>query len=462
MTDLVSTFLFTLLPIAAFLGTLSYLIYQLIRADEKQTGLFLMICGFGLVLGVMFVHQLTELVHFITTGSFRDTVVGELPETTANMLAAGTVVYALRYIRREQRHRTQPEASKQKLSEVSDRLELIFENVNDGILLVDLDAEKIRNANKRACEMLRYSREELLNRSPYDIHPHDSERFDDIATALQADGGLMTEELSCRRRDGTRMPAAISASRLTADGSDILLVTLRDTTRQSQLRTQIDLLGRVLRHNLRNDLNVVMGWLETIEADTTDSTIATYAADATEKCRELYRITENTRKLNEIIQQEQQRHKTQTDLIPLVKTTVKRFEQEYPSARVETDMPMTATARVDSRFQWAIEELVENALVHADADPPTVQIQIVGDPDVDTMTSEEWVTLTVADTGPEIPASELQVLNDDSTRTALAHGSGLGLWVVSQLVQLFEGELVVDQPADGQFITEIMIRLPPT
>lgn len=309
--------------------------------------------------------------------------------------------------------------------------------------------------------MLRYSHKELLNRSPYDIHPHDSERFDDITTAVQADGGLVTEELSCRRQDGTRMPAAISASGLTADGNDILLVTLRDITRQSQLRTQIDLLGRVLRHNLRNDLNVVMGWLETIKADTTDSTIAAYAADGTEKCRELYRITENTRKLNEIIQEEQQRHKTQTDLIPLVKTTVERFEQEYPSARIETDMPTAATARVDNRFQWAIEELVENALIHTDEDPPTVQIQVVGDPNVDTKTSKEWVTLTVADTGPEIPASELQVLNDDSTRTALAHGSGLGLWVVSQLVQLFEGEFVIDQPADGPFMTKITIRLPP-
>lgn len=39
----------------------------------------------------------------------------------------------------------------------------------------------------------------------------------------------------------------------------------------------------------------------------------------------------------------------------------------------------------------------------------------------------QWTTVTVADAGPGIPAEEVAVLRDDTSRTPIEHGSGHAL-----------------------------------
>jgi len=55
--------------------------------------------------------------------------------------------------------------------------EQLFEAVNDAILLVDTDEDRITWANSRACELLGYSREELRSLDPKAIHPHEYDAF---------------------------------------------------------------------------------------------------------------------------------------------------------------------------------------------------------------------------------------------------------------------------------------------
>jgi len=452
MDDAIRLVAFTLLPGGSLLGAIGYAGVYLYRRGDRSLAIVPIVVGFGLVLGFMSIHQIGELLAYVETGGFRDPTAGEVPETSANVVAAATTVYALRYIDRETELRRREQ-------EASERLETIFQNVNDGVLLVDIDDDRIVEANRRAAEMLRYPGSELVGLSPYEIHPHERSQLEAVMGTVRTDGGIITEELSCRRSDGTRMPAAISASPLSVDGNDAMLVTIRDNTRRERLDSHIDLLGRVLRHNFRNDLNVVVGYLEILEARVDNGELESRATACLDRCAEMMELTEKTRRLNEILQDERKGRPTSTDIVPLAAGTVREFREEHPEANVETEFPESAPVRADSRFGWAIEELLENAVEHADAGAPTVRVAIDQRTITDEGVDSEWVRLTVADDGPGIPEMETEVVLDDSLRLPTKHGSGLGLWVVSQLVGIFEGELDIETPGE-EFSTVVSIRLP--
>lgn len=68
----------------------------------------------------------------------------------------------------------------------------------------------------------------------------------------------------------------------------------------------------------------------------------------------------------------------------------------------------------------------------------------------------EWVTITVADDGPGLPAGEREVL-ETGAEDPLAHGSGLGLWLAHWIVTTLDGDVEILDTARG---TTIEVSLP--
>jgi signal transduction histidine kinase len=96
-----------------------------------------------------------------------------------------------------------------------------------------------------------------------------------------------------------------------------------------------------------------------------------------------------------------------------------------------------------------LEQLVENALEHNNAQRPHVEVS-----GKKTVTG---IQLVVADNGPGIPAAERDVITAASEHD-LAHGSSLGLWGANWAVQTLGGDLDFDSSDDGG--TAVLIELP--
>jgi PAS domain S-box-containing protein len=454
MEEILKFAAFTVLPASALVLGTAYSLQEIYRIGQNRFYLIVLILGF------MLFHQVGEFAYFFEVGEFRDPAIAEAPETAANLIAAGSVYYVLCFTRKEQELKVEIEDSRTEIQEIKDRLELIFDNVNDGILLVDLDDDEIVEANRRAHELLRYERGELEGMSPYDIHPHEPERFQELTDVVQPDGGVISENMSCRRRDGSKMPAAVSVSRTTLEDTDLMLVTIRDNTEREQYRTQVDLLGRVLRHNLRNDMSIVVGNLGTIKKRVADTGLSDIAERSIQQCRDLIETSDQTRKLNEVLDTEHRQIGAVTDLVTVVENVVEEYGSEYPAAQIETDLPEYAPVQASTNVVWAIENVVENAIVH-DESEPRVHVTISNETIEQEGQKSTWTTVTVSDHGPGIPANEVTVLEDDANRTPTEHGSGLGLWIVLQIAQVFDGQLDIDRNPDSGFSTEVSLRLQP-
>ncbi len=125
---------------------------------------------------------------------------------------------------------------KKALSESEERYRIVFENANDGILMVDRVDRKVLSANARFCEMIGYTLEELLEFSVADMHPEEElENVLDLFEKQARDEIRIAERIPILRKDRSIFYADISAAEIQWEGQDVQLGVFRDVTRRSEV-----------------------------------------------------------------------------------------------------------------------------------------------------------------------------------------------------------------------------------
>ena len=120
------------------------------------------------------------------------------------------------------------------LRESEERYRKVFLHSNDAILVIDPDRDAILDANPRACELLAYSRDELLNSSISEIHPTEMPALETFARSVMREGHSWTNELSCLTKTGRSVPAEISASTTEFAGRRCIIAMVRDIAERQQ------------------------------------------------------------------------------------------------------------------------------------------------------------------------------------------------------------------------------------
>lgn len=214
---------------------------------------------------------------------------------------------------------------------------------------------------------------------------------------------------------------------------------------QRRERTQ-QIVTRVLRHNIRNDLNTIMGYAEML-----DEYLSGTATDRTqqiiESAEELLETSTNTRHISRYT------GLTETSvrsLSSLVEESIEQVLENEPSVEIERELATPCPARVCEGFSLAVNNLLENAIQHNDSTNPLISVRIQCD---------DRPKVIVEDNGPGIPDTELKPLESDEERP-LEHISGTGLWLVKILVENSDGDIAFEKTSNG---TRVVMSLePPT
>jgi signal transduction histidine kinase len=205
-------------------------------------------------------------------------------------------------------------------------------------------------------------------------------------------------------------------------------------------------INRFLRHNLRNELNVVAGYAATLQQTADDPETARQvnqiqtSADRVLSTAERVRLTET---LIDPVDPDVCR-----ELIAVLDEQIQQVRTEYPSVTLDLVAPETAWAACGETMEVAIYELLCNVAVHAGDDPRAT---------VSVTTDAESVTVSIVDTGPGIPAGEAALLCGSADITPLTHSSGFGLWLVNWIVTRHGGELRIPDTEGG---TTVVLTLP--
>ena len=271
------------------------------------------------------------------------------------------------------------------------------------------------------------------------VHPDDVETVRETVDRTTTSAGDVTNrvEYRFRRADGSwAWLESIVSSRPDTPVTGVV-VNARDVTSRRESYQQAGVLNRVLRHNLRNGLAVILGHAETLDGVDAPDVDATGEAIAS-KVWDLYNITSYSKDLTDILESEQvtqQRH----DLAAVVDDAVPPADEIDDAVTVTVDIPPAQYVSAAPKLDVAVSHIVQNAIDHNDADTPRVDVRLE-EPDADS----DYVDLCIEDNGPGIPEQEQTVLLDGE-ETPLKHGSGLGLWLVNWILTRSGGRISFEE-----------------
>ena len=348
-----------------------------------------------------------------------------------------------------------------------------IDHVSDPMLA--LEGEVVREANAPA-QRLFGTDEATIEGSPLaDLFPQRAglaDRYERVLTHYQDIGGVVEEETRHFDREHDTIAALLDGGDPTDRDPDIgiyrngrleyfhlttscldaapvdsdRLVTFRDITsvkrRERDLDFLMQVLNRVLRHNLRNDLTVAQGYAATI-AERGDDSVAEMAAQINDTCMDLVQTSEKARYIQQAIDASDA---VSFDLDRILPECVDDATDDGPDATVETDVP-AVTVEANPKLQRALTDVIENAVRYND---PPRRVEITSEHD------GPWVYIAVADNGHGIPQTELDALTHRG-ETDLVHGSGAGLWLIYTVVEESGGEITFDTDGNG---TTVRMRLP--
>ncbi|WP_267163841.1 PAS domain S-box protein [Halovenus salina] len=318
------------------------------------------------------------------------------------------------------------------------RFRLIADRVDEIIYLAD--------ANTQNVLYLSPGHEEIWGRSLDDIyedpetfteaiHPDDIDSFiaarQEIFADIDAGKPADSYEFSYRieRPDGEVRWIETSAYPILSDDDrpDRYVALIKDVTDRKYREQRLEVFNRILRHNLRNQLDVIRSHAEVLADQGTDD----HAERIIAAVDDLATIGSRARKSDRIMSMNDPL--TEVNLTETVRDAVEAMASTRGDVSVTTEAPRDAllTTNEDAMLV-AVESALENAIAHAES---TVTVVVEE--------STAGYVVTINDDGPGIPDEELVPIEARS-ETNLQHSRGLGLWQLRWSVDKLNGELSFD------------------
>ncbi|SDX71636.1 PAS domain S-box-containing protein [Halopenitus persicus] len=223
---------------------------------------------------------------------------------------------------------------------------------------------------------------------------------------------------------------------------------ISDITEPKQREQRLAVLNRVLRHNIRNDINIIHGHLEMLaEEHPEENEHIRIMDDRLSNIVELSRTARNIEQL----QDDEETDRTTIELGVLLRERLNRLRAESRDAHISSDLPDSLTVIAHELLPYAFDNILDNAIEHNDSETPRVAVRSTVDD------SRSHVVVSIADNGPGIPQAEREVLTS-RTETPLTHSSGLGLWLTRWIVRSSKGSITVHESELGGTCVSIRLR----
>lgn len=314
--------------------------------------------------------------------------------------------------------------------------EAALTELDDAIVILN-DGDRIVDANPAGERLLGSPVEELLGQ--------------EIGTVvapladLSKIGGTQIE----LEREGKRRFYDVRVSTLSEEYGMVSgrVVSLRDVSDRRQREQRLDVLNRMLRHNIRNELNLVRGKIDLAQTNVDHEDATDHLRDATTAVDGIVARSDKLGRLSQMLDSDQ---RDQIDIAGELRRERETGGLQFEGGTVTTYLPEKLVVSGGSALVAAFEELLSNAIEHNDNPKPRASVRLD-----DSETDDEHVLIEVSDNGSGIEQQEFETILS-GRETALQHSSGVGLWLVNWVVGRAGGSLAFEND-DG---CTVRVRLP--
>ncbi|GGL27812.1 hypothetical protein GCM10009037_09240 [Halarchaeum grantii] len=212
-----------------------------------------------------------------------------------------------------------------------------------------------------------------------------------------------------------------------------------------RLAQQLSVINRVLRHDVRTDLNVVLGYADQVGGYFEAGEEPPELKKLRERAHRLVDLAEQARVVEGLLEDDRVRPIAVGEQLT---SRLTELRLDHPDIDVSGTVDEDAVARGHRLLELALDAVLDTAVADtADVTTLDVTCRLVDD--------GETVEIVVVDDGPGIPAGA-RVISRDEAETPLEHADGIGLWTVRWAVERSEGTFDLGDGSEDR----IRIRLP--
>lgn len=224
----------------------------------------------------------------------------------------------------------------------------------------------------------------------------------------------------------------------------LLQQTLQYATRREQQQQQLQqrnaelaLLNQVVRHDIRNDVAVILGWGDGLEAHV-DEEGQTYLDRMLSAGEHITNITETVGDFLDVLEGTSDPELHPVDLESVLTNEIEKARSAYDDATITVEgdphdgLEVVATDLLSSVFR----NLLNNAVSHNDKPVPEITVTVEH--------NDETVSVAITDNGPGIPDSQKNEIFGRGEMGLESSGSGIGLYLVDTLVEMYNGSVTVE------------------
>ena len=268
--------------------------------------------------------------------------------------------------------------------------------------------------------------------------------------------GVVTEaELELTTLHDEPLWGAVTAIAREVDGTTVFDGVIQDITERKQYkqrlkeqRDNLDVLNQMLRHDIRNDLQLVTAYADFLR-DHVDDAGREYLEAIQESADHAVELTQTARDMSDVMLSTDE-SRTRVDLRSTLESELERVRSEYANAAITVDgtIPQT-TVVADDMLHSIFRNLLTNAIQHNDREVPTVSVSA--------LERDETVVVRVADDGPGVSDEKKDEIFGKGTKGGESTGTGIGLYLVETLIETYGGSVRVEdnEPRGAVFVVEL-------
>jgi signal transduction histidine kinase len=210
-----------------------------------------------------------------------------------------------------------------------------------------------------------------------------------------------------------------------------------------QRNAELALLNQVVRHDIRNDVAVILGWGDSM-TDHVDETGEIYLDRVLSAGEHITGITETVGDFLDVLEGNSDPELHPITLESVLTSDIEKTRSAHEGASItiagdlDDELQIAATELISSVFR----NLLNNAVIHNDKETPEITVRVEE--------GEETASVRIADNGTGIPDSQKDEIFGRGEMGLESSGSGIGLYLADTLVDMYDGEIVVeDNDPDG-------------
>jgi two-component system, NtrC family, sensor histidine kinase KinB len=348
--------------------------------------------------------------------------------------------------------------------EAEKRYATLFDDVIVPIIVTDLQGQ-IRAVNRRACEFLGYSRDELLRLSILAVHrmgtgPLGKDRFENLAHGRE-------EHFQSKvwTKDGGERVVHVYAKCVhsAAEGDSIQWIE-HDISSQLTLERLRQDLSAMMYHDMRGPLGNVYSSLQALQrllGENVDTNVQALLQIAARSERQVRRMIDSLLDIQRLEEGKKLLNRANTGLNQLIHNAAEQVKPQADDNRIQVRFALTDELPALYIDQDMIERVIINLLDNAiKYSPPGGAITL------STASSNGEVYVRVKDSGPGIPPEAQQLIFDKFARVKqrnMPHGVGLGLAFCKLAVEAHGGRIWVRSNGVGStFTIALPVQAPAT